>query len=180
VSTLAGDDESRDRFRALYESNYAAILGYALRRAPRDEAADVVADVFLTAWRRLADVPRGDEARLWLYGTVRRVLANRTRSERRRSRLSARLLREGLGARSLEAPQHSGAVAAAFERVRPEDRELLCLVAWEGLAPEEAARILGCSSNAVRIRLHRARRRFAEELEAEPPPISEASLEGAA
>lgn len=69
-----------DRFRVLYAAHLNAILGYALRRvAAPEDAADVVAETFLIAWRRCADVPPGGEARLWLYGVARRVLANHVR-----------------------------------------------------------------------------------------------------
>lgn len=177
--SLPADADRRERFKQLYEANYAAILGYVLRRAPRDEALDVVADVFLTAWRRLSDVPPGEDARLWLYGTARRVLANRARSERRRNRLSASLVREALGDRPEESPPEYGSVAAAFARLRPEERELLGLVIWEGLAPDQAAQVLGCSTNAVRIRLHRARRKLADELEDELPQLAAHGLRSA-
>jgi DNA-directed RNA polymerase specialized sigma24 family protein len=40
---------------------------------------DAFADVFLTAWRRLDDVPEGDAARVWLYATARRVIADQRR-----------------------------------------------------------------------------------------------------
>ena len=47
-------------FSDLYRGNMRELLGYALRRcADPDDAADVVAETFLTAWRRLADVPLG-------------------------------------------------------------------------------------------------------------------------
>jgi DNA-directed RNA polymerase specialized sigma24 family protein len=80
-----GPDERRHRFEELYAANCGPILGYVLRRTdnPHD-AADVIAETFLTAWRRLDAVPPGDEARLWLYGVARRVLANYRRGERRR------------------------------------------------------------------------------------------------
>jgi RNA polymerase sigma-70 factor, ECF subfamily len=155
-----------ERFRSLYEANYHLILGYALRRAEATDAADVAAETFTTAWRRLRDVPDGEEARLWLYGVARRVLANQRRAERRRLRVAGRLRDESRTAPSSAAEPAVGRnVPAAFARLRPEDRELLSLTAWEGLDPGELARVLGCSRNAARIRLHRARRRFALELE---------------
>jgi RNA polymerase sigma-70 factor (ECF subfamily) len=163
--TRVSDDATRRlRFQALYEANYSAILGYALRRAPRDEAGDVVADTFLVAWRRISDVPHGHEARLWLYGAARRVLANRARSERRRNRIGAQLAAETPPAAQGDPPE-TDAVARAFGRLRPEERELLALVAWEGLSPAEASQVLGCSPNAARIRLYRARRKLVRELE---------------
>jgi hypothetical protein len=50
-----------------------------------------VAEVFLIAWRRLDDVPFGNEARPWLFATARRVLANQGRANARRRRLSEKL-----------------------------------------------------------------------------------------
>lgn len=162
---VQGPGSRRDRFQALYEENYHRVLGYALRRGGRDDADDVVAETFLVAWRRFDHVPEGDRARLWLYGTARRVLANQQRGNRRRERLAER-------ARSHVVHKHDpspadtdlDAAAVAFARLRPDDRELLGLVAWEGLDAGEIAQVCGCSRNAARIRLHRARRRFAREL----------------
>ncbi|MES9536155.1 sigma-70 family RNA polymerase sigma factor [Actinomadura sp. NPDC000600] len=160
-------DDRRRRFEDIYAANRARILGYALRRTsdPQD-AADVLAETFLTAWRRLDDVPPGDQARLWLYGVARRVLANHHRGERRRSALAADLgarLRDGLGVQDASGDDLTR-VGAAFRSLSEADRELLSLIGWEGLGHAEAATVLGCSRNALRIRLHRARRRFARAL----------------
>ncbi len=155
------------RFRAVYDTNYHRVLGYALRRtASREDAEDVVAETFLTAWRRLEEVPRGSGARPWLYGVARNALANQHRGERRRGRLSGRLHAEPTLAAWHWADTNDGlaSVAAAFARLREDDRELLALAVWEELDPGEIATVLGCSRNAARIRLHRARRRLAHEL----------------
>jgi RNA polymerase sigma factor (sigma-70 family) len=176
---LSGSASRRDRFQALYEQNYHRVLGYALRRAERDDAADVVAETFLVAWRRLEDVPSGEAARLWLYGTARRVLANQKRGNRRRERLFRRL-----GAASRFGSQVSpddarlSAAAAAFARLPDGDRELLALVAWEGLDAAEIAQVLGCSRNAARIRIHRARRRFARELASGGSSVKQNAVDG--
>lgn len=81
-----------ERFAALFERIHRPLLAYALRRVsdPAD-AADVVAETFLVAWRRLDDVPAGEAARPWLFGVARRVLANHYRGERRRDALADRL-----------------------------------------------------------------------------------------
>jgi RNA polymerase sigma-70 factor, ECF subfamily len=173
---VRAEASQRERFQALYEANYSAILGYALRRAPRDDAADVVAETFLTAWRRLCDVPDGENARLWLYATARRVLANRARSERRRSRLAAVLGRAAQIPPAELVSAETDAVAAAFQGLRPEERELLGLVAWEELSAGEIAQVLECSPNAVRIRLHRARLKLARRLDEESAGFSETRL----
>lgn len=162
----ADPDERRRRFEAIYTVNCGPILGYALRRTRNgDDAADVVAETFLTAWRRLDDVPPGPDDRLWLYGVARRVLANHHRGERRKSELGDRLRRDLAG--SYQVDEYTGqlaGLAAAFGSLPEADRELLSLVAWEGLGHGEISDVLGCSRNAVRIRLHRARSRFSAAL----------------
>ncbi|MEU9018075.1 sigma-70 family RNA polymerase sigma factor [Actinomadura sp. NPDC048394] len=152
----------KEEFAAVYATTYRALLGYALRRCDTPEdAADVVAETFAIAWRRAADVPSGDGARLWLYGVARRVLANHRRGLRRHADKTAALRAE------LTAPVHDDSpVTEVFRALPDRDRELLTLVAWEGLSVPEIAAVLGCSRNAVSIRLHRARKRFARALRA--------------
>jgi RNA polymerase sigma-70 factor, ECF subfamily len=169
VNEANGSAERLARFRAIYQANYGPLLGYAMRRTrSAQDAADVVAETFLTAWRRLGDVPDGAESRLWLYGVARRVLANAHRSDARRNRLQA-----SLQAGADREPQRNtlggpdwflDAVAEAFSHLRQSDRDLLGLVAWEGLSYQQLASVLGCSPGAVRIRVHRARRRLASQL----------------
>lgn len=153
----------QERFRRLYAEQFDPLLGYALRRVDRPEdAADVVADAFLVAWRRLDDVPEGHEARLWLYGVARRTLANHRRGAGRRNALGDRL-RQDL---ATSVPDHAGDVTAretvreALHRLAARDREVLELTAWEGLEPREIAEVLGISPIAVRSRLSRSRARL--------------------
>ena len=84
-----------DRFCALYEGTRPHIIAYALRRtASRDDAADVVAETFEIAWRRLDDIPADHAGLLWLYVTARYVLSNHSRRVHRRDELAARLAME--------------------------------------------------------------------------------------
>jgi RNA polymerase sigma-70 factor (ECF subfamily) len=160
------------QFGRLYREQGRAILAYALRRVEdREDAADVVAETFLIAWRRLAEVPPGMGARLWLYAVARRVIANLHRSERRRTRLGGRLA-ESLRTELATHPVPNGEAAEALRAMGTlggEDRELLLLVAWEGLSPSEAAKVLDISSLAARSRLHRARRRLRAQMEGDKP-----------
>jgi RNA polymerase sigma-70 factor (ECF subfamily) len=165
----AGDDLSgklaEARFSELYREHMRELLGYALRRCTDpDDAADVVAETFLAAWRRLADVPIGSDARLWLFGAARNVVANHDRSARRRDRLTERLrdeLSRGLPAHRVP---EAGPFLEALADLPEPDRELLMLIGWEELTPTEAARALGITSPAARARLHRARRRLRARL----------------
>ena len=88
-------EDREQAFRRLYAEHFDVVLAFALRRVDRPEdAADVTADTFLVAWRRLAHVPPAHETRPWLYGVARRVLANHRRGDRRRSALGDRLKRD--------------------------------------------------------------------------------------
>ncbi|WP_433011601.1 RNA polymerase sigma factor [Kribbella sp. CA-294648] len=168
-------DRRRERFEQLFAANREAVLGYLLRRTGnRHDAADLLADTFLVAWRRLDDVPAGDETRPWLYGVARRVLANHQRGEGRRHALADRLRNEL--AETDDPPQtltDNSPAAIAFRCLPEQDRELLSLVAWEELDTAQIAITLGITRNAVRIRLHRARKRFAKLLTA---PLANRSL----
>lgn len=155
------DVPPRARFEALFEAHYGAVLAYARRRASSDVGADVAAATFEVAWRRLDEVP--DEALPWLYGVARRLLANTRRADVRRQRLWSRLRALGPAEPADVAAEEPGA-RAALARLRPQDREVLMLVAWEGLNPEAAANSLGISTGAFAVRLHRARQRLEEEM----------------
>ncbi|NDU73395.1 sigma-70 family RNA polymerase sigma factor [Actinomadura sp. DSM 109109] len=160
-------DDRKARFESIYAETYEPIMGYVLRRCPSpDDAADVVAETFTIAWRRLEDVPPGHRARLWLYGVARRVIANHWRGEAQRRRRTTNLrhdLRDEIAAVGAD-PVEASAIAEAFDRLTDDDREILGLVAWEGLEPSAVAAVLGCSAGAARVRLHRARKRFSREL----------------
>lgn len=164
------------RFRKLYADHRGEILAYALRRVTDPEdAADVLAETFLVAWRRLDDLPPGVEARFWLIGVARRTLANQSRADNRRSKLVERLRSEfavDLGRLPVESAD-GGEVLAALAVLDPADQELLRLSAWEALSPSEAARVLDISSVAARSRLHRARRRLRQALEAQSTGLTQ-------
>lgn len=176
----APDDTSSAPFEAFYRAHYADVYAFVLRRlsGPPDDVADVTAEVFATAWRRSDQMPLPPHDRLWVFGVARRVVARHRRGRWRRHRLVTRL--------GEQRPAHSGEpvedvvqevqtgladrlrVRRAIECLRDPDREVLALVLWDGLTYAEAARVLGCSENAVGIRLHRARRRLRALLEAAP------------
>lgn len=175
----AESQDRRARFEVIYRSHVRVVLGFALRRVDRPEdAADVLSEVMLVAWRRLDDVPPDGEARLWLYGVARRVLANQARSASRRTQLGQRLrddLHTLAGARQDFAGQYElrDQVRTALAELAESDRELLLLSSWEGLTPTEIAKVLGTRAGGVRTRLHRARRRLRARLELAEPTKEE-------
>lgn len=153
---------------AAYRAAGTAVLGYALRRsASREDAFDVVAETFAIAWRRRAELPTDpDELRPWLFGVARRCLANAGRSADRASRLGQRLA-DAFGDQHVPDPAAAHEenndrreVRRALDRLADQDRELITLIAWEGLTPAQAATVLGLSPATTRVRLHRARARL--------------------
>jgi RNA polymerase sigma factor (sigma-70 family) len=157
-----GRDE--EEFRRLYESCYRHICAYARRRVDEADADDAVAETFLVAWRRLEAIPQGDLALAWLYGVARRVLSQQHRGGRRRDRLIARLggFRQDVsnGTVDLDRVDEQHLVRSALVTLRESDQEILRLSEWEELSAAQMAVALGCSTNAVAIRLHRAHRRL--------------------
>jgi RNA polymerase sigma-70 factor (ECF subfamily) len=145
------------RFEQIYAEHVDAIRAYIRRRAPEDVVDDVVADVFLVCWRRLDDLP--SDALPWLYAVARKTLAN---DRRRRARTAYSPIDVG----HEPEPVGDSTLARAFAELSDTDREVLRLVAWEGLSLRDAARVLDCSPVACRVRYHRAKSRLASRLSA--------------
>jgi RNA polymerase sigma-70 factor (ECF subfamily) len=162
-----GDDHEQRRFELLYRQHFRTVLRYALARAEPERAKDAVADTFLIAWRRLDDVPSDPAA--WLLGVARKVLADQFRADTRRDALAARLAAAwAQAAGPADQVAWREAALAALARLGEPDREVLKLIAWDGLSAAQSAEVLGVSKLTFTVRLHRARRRLAAELGAEP------------
>jgi len=143
------------RFDEIYAEHVDAVRAYVRRRAPESIVDDVVADVFVVALRRIGDVPR--DALPWLYAVARNTLANERRKQSRTVPLAPEI---SYGPE----PVGDSQLAAAFAALSDADREILRLVAWEGLSLRDAARVLECSPVACRVRYHRAKSRLASRL----------------
>jgi len=167
--TDADLEQRRQRFDALFSEHLAGVASYCRWRSdlPSD-GQDAVGEVFLVAWRRLDEVPSGEQARPWLYATARRVMANQARANARRSRLRERLRAQPVAAADEDDPL-VGRVREALAGLGPRDREVLLLAEWEGLTAAEIAVVVHRPAVAVRSRLHRARRRFRTAFESQEP-----------
>lgn len=171
--------EQFDRFEVLYRNFYQDIYRYVLRRinSDADTAADLVAEVFVVALRRQDAIPDPPDDRLWLFGVARRVVLGdqrgRTRRLRLQSRLQSRLQAEDACARESHSDPAVLAVRDAVQELRPIDREALRLVAWDGLSHAEAAQVLGCSTNAIALRIHKVKARLRVSIAAPRPQLSE-------
>jgi RNA polymerase sigma-70 factor (ECF subfamily) len=156
------------RFEGVFRATYPRVLAYALRRtADRGSAEEVVSETYLIAWRRHDALP--EEPLPWLLGIARRVLANQRRSVSRRQPDGAPASLDLVEAPHPELTPYETvaereAFASAFGRLSERDREVLSLIAWDGLKPREAAEVMRCSAAVFSLRLHRARRRLLKEL----------------
>jgi len=151
-------------FEAVFVEHWSAVHAYARRRVTQaEDAHDVAAETFAVAWRRFGDIPPA-HVLPWLYRTAANVLANRRRGDRRRDRLTAKLagLPRPVTADPSDVAADDELVVGAFDSLDEDDREVLRLVAWEGLANAEVAAVLGVSTNAAALRLSKARRRLAD------------------
>jgi RNA polymerase sigma-70 factor (ECF subfamily) len=154
--------DSRGQFEHVYQDCYEAVYRYAARRVAPEAVQDVVSDTFLTAWRRHGEL-RGDPLP-WLLGIARRTAANHRRSRARRDALRERLSSEPAPGTHEQINDRDPRVAAALAALPERDREALMLVAWDGLEHRVAATVLGCSTGAFTVRVHRARRKLERTL----------------
>ena len=167
--------DDRERFERIYREHFRAVLRFAATRIDPERAKDVAAETFLVAWRRLEDVPT--EARPWLLGVARKVIAGQYRSATRREALAVRM--EATQGRGCEPADLTATLAdrdevlAAFAALGERDREVLRLVAWDGLTAAESADVLGVTRLAFAVRLHRARRRLERALKPDRSPASQ-------
>jgi RNA polymerase sigma-70 factor (ECF subfamily) len=158
----------RDWLARLFAEFNVPLTRFAIRRVGDAAAADVVSETFLVAWRRRHDIPR-DRPGPWLYATAGFVIKHEIRGTQRRLTLHDRVVSEVEATRVVD-DDHAGLVAdrllvrEALTTLSDRDQELLRLIEWDGLSPSDAAAVLGCTAAALKVRLHRARRRFAASL----------------
>lgn len=160
--------DAKERYRRLFDEYHRQVYAYCRRRTDAQTAADCAAQTFLTAWRRIDDLPGGDASLPWLYGVARRTLANEFRSNRRRQRLNANL--SDLAAPPDPSPEvlvvrreEDEQVLRALASLRPRDREALQLALWEELPHAAIAEMFGCSTQAITQRIYRATRQVCKE-----------------
>lgn len=164
--TTLDPSEPHARYVALFEAHFADIWKFVRRRCgSSQDADDVTAETFAVAWRRRDELP-DENVRLWLFGVARRVLANQRRSAQRQEKVRLRLAEATTEGVSTDVPRESSEdMRRALDRLSADERDLLIMQAWDGLSIGEMAILLGCSNNAVSLRLFKARRKLARELQ---------------
>lgn len=146
--------------RAALRGNSEALLAYFERRVrPREDAADLLGETMLQAWRRHRDMPAGDPTRqrMWLFTIAGHVLANHRRASRRRLALIERLRTHLADAGEAPDVSDANAVRDAVFRLPPEHREIVMLVHWDGFSISDAAMVLDLNPSTARSRYAAAR-----------------------
>lgn len=160
---------TRERFEQIYWRHHRDLAAFIRRRVPVDAVEDVLAETFVVAWRRLNDIP--DEERAWLFGVARNIIRNSYRTEARQRALQVRLAEhdDGSGADKLagfdDAIATRAELAHAWNQLSETERQVIALVAWDGLSNSEASQVLGVTTSAFAVRLFRARRRLLHLIE---------------
>jgi RNA polymerase sigma-70 factor, ECF subfamily len=158
-----------DQFTSVYQEHHHQVYAYAVARAGRQLADEVVANTFLVAWRRFAVLPKATPLP-WLLAVARNVVRERYRAEVRQREITAEMQawasEAAIAADVADGVSERAAVLTVLAAMTEEDRELVTLVAWHGLSPRQAAQVVGCSTATYFVRLHRARRRLQLALDA--------------
>lgn len=172
VERAAGGDH--EAFAALFDRYARDVFRHAVRQLESiDDAEDVLAMVFLHAWRRRRDVRVvNGSARAWLLMTTNNLCRNHRRARRRYRAVLTRLGAPNVVADPADevverhAVQARGRqVAAMLAGLHPLDRQIVALCLIGELTYGDVAELLGISHASVRSRLSRARRRLRGQLE---------------
>ncbi|MEV5785905.1 sigma-70 family RNA polymerase sigma factor [Streptomyces sp. NPDC051639] len=157
-------------FRDVYEECCPRVLAYATSLVGRQVGEDITSETFTIAWRRVRDLP--DPALPWLLGVARNLVRELRRRDSHQYALAAGEAQRITSGARVDVGDDVAAVVtereAALQALAglPEaDRELLTLIAWQGLSARQAAQVLGCTTATLTVRLYRARRRLESALE---------------
>lgn len=155
-------------FNTVYRKYYTDVYRYALWRTGNiPDAEDIAVTTFTFVWARLEDLPEEKQVKHHLLEVARRAASNFWRAHARLCKHEA--LRSTIGGESALGRDEIDSlfsdllpankpVAEAMGALRPTDQLVLRLIYWDGLSRAQAAATLGCSLNALNLRLSRARK----------------------
>ena len=169
------------RFAVIYAENRSRVYAFAVSKAGRQLADEILSEVFMIAWRRFGDLP--EPPLPWLLAVTRNVAMSQSRALARERSMAAEVgewvadAQASVGDIADDVAERVAVLTALATLAEP-DRELLTLVAWHDLSPKAAAQVIGCSTPAYFVRLHRARRRLESAIaaasgEGEPAAVKE-------
>ncbi len=161
VRLVQAPSRSEMAFREAFDAHFDAVNRYCLRRIDAADVNDVVAEVFVVAWRKIDQMPDGGDALPWLYGVARNEIRNSRRARGRRQSLRSKL--GGLAQHADPGPEsvvvrheQLDQLMAAVASLRPADQEILLLRTQEELDYRQIGIAIDASPEAARKRLNRA------------------------
>jgi RNA polymerase sigma-70 factor, ECF subfamily len=155
-----------EEFSALYREYLPQISKYLIRRCDRSDVEELASRIFEIAWNKKDQAEIGFELP-WLYKIAGYVIANHRRSLNTRANFLAAFTSPDISPSTEDIAIADLAIAEAWSKLTPADRQVLALVSFDGLNNQQAAKVLEISPNAVAIRVNRARGRLAEYLSEE-------------
>ena len=140
-------------FDQLYDRHVLEVYRYIARRHIGNDAQDLTGDIFLIAFQKLNSIPAGSELP-WLYRTAWNVLAN---AHRKNDPIPANFDLTEIEPDCADVVITNDQLNRSWQKLPQKDREVLRLVAWEGLSGKELASVLGISEGGAGAALSRAR-----------------------
>ena len=170
-AVLSGNKEA---YAQIVERHKAFVFTLVLRYIKsREDAEEVAQDVFLKAYRALADFKGASKLSTWLYTIVNTTCISFLRKkklevqsmENEKVFESIENRDSGMNANQVEQKSRLAMVNSAIGLLSAEDAEIITLFYKGEQTLEEIAQVLGIEANAVKVRLHRARTRLKEKMQ---------------
>lgn len=168
---LRGDQQAYAMLVRRYQ-NYVFTLAFRFTKN-REDAEEVAQDVFIKAYKALADFKGNSKFSTWLY----MIVNNTCITFLRKKRLEIHSLDKkgvfevadsqdsGFRANMVEQKSKVAMVNHAINMLNPDDAEIITLFYKSEQSLDEIAQILGLETNTAKVRLHRARTRLKEKME---------------
>lgn len=152
--------------------NYVFTLTLRMIKS-REDAEEVAQDVFIKAYRSLADFRGESKFSTWLYTITNTTSITFLRKKKLEIHSlnnvkvfeAADSLNSGFRANMVEQKSRVNMVNQAISMLSPDDAEVITLFYKAEQSLEEISKILGLETNTVKVRLHRARTRLKEKME---------------
>ena len=139
----------------------------------REDAEEISQDIFVKAYRSLADFRGEAKFSTWLYTVVRtscitflrKKQLDTTSLDNERTLIQLENKESGFNANIVEQKSRHALLNAAIRLLSPDDSQILTLFYKGEQSLEEIGRIMGLEPNTVKVKLHRARNRLREKME---------------
>lgn len=176
TTMIQGDDLEVENATVIFEGDYQRIFRYMMSMV-RDtaEAEDLTQETFLRAYRGRNSLQNEGARKAWLYRIATNVCLDRLRQFARRAPMESETDIDQVDVAEPDTPslqqvierdEMSACVQRYLNRLSDSYRAVILLHDMHGLTSPEIAHLLGESLPAVKIRLHRARRKLRTALEA--------------